>query len=571
MAAMPVAMVQASPATVPVAQVNAPDDVVQPWLAQQLAAASATEMLHVMVHAAGASSIGDAVAAVQASGMALQDTWPRIGVAVAVGTPAQIQGVALQPGVVYVEGNQPLDYHMDTSHTATRGDLARASFTDVDGNPIDGTGVSIAIVDSGVDGDHPMFRLPDGTSKVRRNLEVNPACNFLVPQEGGLTNTACLVDSLTNKTDTGRAGGHGTHVAGTAAGLDVTTTDGRQLHGAAPGATLISISTGGAIAVLGANHGLNWILENHANPCAGNLTQPAVQECAPIRSTNHSYGPIGGGAFDPNSATTRLQDALAAEGVVTNWAAGNDGGDGSQDRVSPQAKNPTPGVIGVASFDDGDSGTRDGSTSSFSSRGRDGDVSTYPDISAPGSNITSACGPTLPICQSFEADLDYGTISGTSMATPHIAGIVAQLLQADPTLTPAQVEDVLEDTAYQFAGGADYEADLDARNDDHTTSFDKGHGLVDAAAAVAAILGLAVPDAPEVAGCVPGEPQVTDPAGDANAVLGAPVLPVNQPALDILSAQLTADPDTNDVTFTITVADLPDSPGGTSGEGEHFD
>ncbi len=65
------------------------------------------------------------------------------------------------------------------------------------------------------------------------------------------------------------------------------------------------------------------------------------------------------------------------------------------------------------------------------------------------------------------------------MASPYVAGVVATLFQAKPTLTPAEVEDALDDTAYKFTAGGAYEADLASANPDDTTSFDKGHGLVD--------------------------------------------------------------------------------------------
>ena len=66
------------------------------------------------------------------------------------------------------------------------------------------------------------------------------------------------------------------------------------------------------------------------------------------------------------------------------------------------------------------------------------------------------------------------------MAAPHIAGIVAQLFQANPAATPAQVEDALKTTAYKYADGAAYE-----QGPLGTTSFDKGYGLVDVVAAAA--------------------------------------------------------------------------------------
>lgn len=181
--------------------------------------------------------------------------------------------------------------------------------------------------------------------------------------------------------------------------------------------------------------------------------------------TNNSYGPIGGGTFDPQSATVKLQRALAAEGVVTVWAAGNDGGDGSASLTNPPGQDPTGGILSVASYFDQNTGTRDGTVSTYSSRGQASDPSTWPDLSAPGEDIESSCRPYLLICSTGLQPnngpglLDIGTfntISGTSMAAPHIAGIVAQLFQAAPTASPAAVEAALKSTTYPYANGAAY-------------------------------------------------------------------------------------------------------------------
>ncbi|WP_162830276.1 S8 family serine peptidase [Amycolatopsis palatopharyngis] len=538
--------------------------VLQPWLSTKLAGSAPGELVRVFVHAEDAAHLVDAKEAILGNGLEPVTTWAAIGVAVGVGTPEQIRAVAATDGVQYVEGDRRLEYTLDTSHEATRGDVARKTFTDGAGREIDGSGTSIAVVDSGIDGTHPMFQWPEGAakegSKVARNLENVCALGDF----DGQFNANCLVDEPTNNTDTNSAGGHGTHVAGIAAGVDVTLPDGREMHGAAPGAELVGISTGNALVLFGTNVGLNWILQNHENPCAGNLpTRPQV--CEPIVSTNHSYGPIGGGEYDPNGATAKFQDALVAEGIVTSWAAGNDGGDGTSDMVSPYAKSPNPGVLGVASYDDANTGTRNGAVSSFSSRGENGDPTSYPDISAPGSNITSACRPTLPICQSAEY-LDYGTISGTSMATPHLAGIVAQLRQADAAITPAEIEDVLEDNAHKFTDGANYESD--PRNSDDTTSFDKGHGLVDVAEAVAKVLGVSAPPADDDTTCTSSGPQLTDAQGDALG-FDPETTETNEPSLDIRTGFVTANVD-NDVTFHLTVDDLRSTPP-SGAEGEYFE
>jgi subtilisin family serine protease len=432
----------------------------------------------VMVHG---TSISAARQAVSATGMRKTGEFEAIGVVVANASKSQIQAVRSAPGVTYVEGGaQPIEFFQETSNTATRGAEAAATLTGADGTALTGKGVSVAVIDSGVDPTHPYFKEADGSSAVVANLKA--LCE-------PLTET-CSVQRVPGSvdTDTLSVGGHGTHVSGIVAGRPTTLTDGGELQGAAPGAKLVSISTGAGIVILGADSALNWVLENHEAPCGAGV--PA-STCPPIKVTNNSYGPSGGGEFDPESATVKLQRALAAEGVVTVWAAGNDGGDGSTSLTNPPGQDPTGGILSVASYYDQDTGTRDGVVSEYSSRGLASDASTWPDISAPGENITSSCRLYLAICstgldfRNGPGALDLGTfntISGTSMAAPHIAGIVAQLFQADPSATPADIERALKVSAHKFTDGAGYQA-----GDLGTTSYDKGHGLVDVVAAVAAL------------------------------------------------------------------------------------
>jgi serine protease AprX len=296
---------------------------------------------------------------------------------------------------------------------------------------------------------------------------------------------SCLVDVPTVvDTDLLAVGGHGTHVNGIAAGANYPLANGTAVGGSAPGAKIVSLSVGAALLIIGADSALNWVLENHAAPCGAGV--PAAT-CPPIKVVNNSYGPVGGGEFDPNSATVKLQRQLAAEDVVTVWANGNDGGDGSASLSNPAGTDPTPGILSVASYHDLGTGTRDGAVSDFSSRGAATDAGTWPDISAPGENIASACRLYLPICatglqpMNGPGLLDVGTynvISGTSMAAPQITGIVAQLFQAKPSATPGQIEDALKSTAYKFTAGAPYRA-----AGPYTSSYDKGTGLVDTVAA----------------------------------------------------------------------------------------
>jgi serine protease AprX len=446
---------------------------VQDFLAGQLSKLGPLEKATVLVHG---TDLAAAKQAVGASGLTTSTTFGKIGVVVARGTKTQIEKARTQPGVTYLEGNQPITFTAETSNQATRGDEALNTLTGADGTSLSGKGVSVGLVDSGVDPTHPYLTEQDGSSVVVSNNKV--LCD---PFEA-----ACQVVNVPNSvdTDTLSVGGHGTHVAGIIAGRPTTLADGTSQHGAAPGAKLVSLSTGAALVIVGADAALNWVLENHAAPCGAGVS---AAECPPIKVTNNSYGPSGGGEFDPQSATVKLQRALAAEGVATVWANGNDGGDGSENLSNPPGQDPTGGVISVASYNDLGTGTRDGEVSDFSSRGKAGQPSSYPDISAPGDLITSSCRPYLVICstgldpQNGPAATDIGTfntISGTSMAAPHIAGIVAQLFQRAPSATPAQVEDAIKSTAHKYTYGAAYEpAPLG------TTSYDKGYGLVDVVAA----------------------------------------------------------------------------------------
>lgn len=444
---------------------------VQPWLSSQLGTLQAATPTTVLVHGTDTAA---AQRAVSAAGLRSVTTFDKIGVVVATGLPAQVQAVRGESGVTYVEGNQPIEMTMATSNVATRGDEARNTLSGADGTSLDGKGVSVAVIDSGVDPSHPFLQNADGTSAVVKNLKM--VCE-------PLTESACApVDAGPLNTDLLSVGGHGMHVNGIVAGRDVTLSDGTKMHGAAPGSSLVSISTGAVLFIIGADAALNWVLENHDAPCGAGVS---ASTCPPIKVTSNSYGPTGGGAFDPSSATVKLQRELVKEGVVTVWANGNDGGDGSASLSNPPGMDPTPGILSVASFFDQNTGTRNGTVSDFSSRGKNGDQSTYPDISAPGEDITSSCRIYLPICTTGldpKEGGDYNTISGTSMATPHISGIVAQLFQANPSATPAQIESAIESTAYKYTDGAPYEAGTNG-----PTSFDKGHGLVDVVEAANAV------------------------------------------------------------------------------------
>ncbi len=445
---------------------------VDDYLVRELRTLAPGATTTVMVHG---TNIAASRRAATASGMRVVTTFDKIGVAVARGTSTQIAAAGNRTGVTYLEGNTPIAFSLATSNIATRGARAVSNRTGANGLRLNGSGVSVAVIDSGIDPTHPFFR--------KRAVVAN--LKSLCADESN-TDPSCVVRVPNNvDTDTSSGGGHGTHVSGIVAGRPVTLTDGTRMQGAAPGAKLVSISTGAVLLIVGADSALNWVLENHDAPCGPGI---AVATCPPIKVTNNSYGPIGGGSFDPRSATVKLQRALLLEGVVTVWAAGNDGGDGSESLTNPPGQDPKGGIISVASYFDRNTGTRAGAISEYSSRGNRAQPSTWPDISAPGEDITSSCRPTQPICSTGgdprngpePTDLaTFNTISGTSMAAPHIAGITAQLFQADPTATPFAIEAALKSTAHRYTNGAPY-----SRQGNYLTSFDKGTGLVDVIGAV---------------------------------------------------------------------------------------
>ncbi len=354
---------------------------------------------------------------------------------------------------------------------ATRVALAQQQLLGADGQPLDGAGTSIALIDTGVDPTHPALRLPDGSTKVVRDLGTG---NCLGQSE---TDSSCLTDVPVSTNTDAPLGGHGTFVSGVAVGDDYTLSDGTPVGGNAPGARIVMISA--TTLLVGVTNAFSWVLSNHNTPCGPRVPASA---CPPIRVVSASWG-------TSDAVIVSLEQQLVQAGVVVVWANGNDGGDGSTNNSNPgPSMDPTPGVLTVASYDDLGTGTRDGAVAPSSSRGAAGEPQTWPDISAPGVDIVSSCRPGMLICGTIgmnprngpgPSDIDtYFEASGTSWSAPAVAGIVAMLFQADPTATPAQIDDALKATAYEYQGGAPYVV-----VGPYTSSYDKGTGLVDAYAA----------------------------------------------------------------------------------------
>ena len=406
-------------------------------------------------------------------GLTLVRDYPAIAAVIASGTVAQFRAVAGEAGVNYVENIAKIELAGDTAEWATRVGVVRnpaagGPYRAANSAILDGAGVGVAVVDSGVDWSHP-----DLKARVAKNFKVVCATPFLIDTTTGQC-FRTVVQPMPPGVSSDTTSGHGTHVAGIVAG-DGTASSG-NFKGVATGSTLYAFGVGEALSAAWAGEALYYILTHY------NSFSPA------IKVINNSYGNPAGSGYDPNGALEKTVNALVTQkGVTMVFAAGNDGGDGSADMTSGYCKDPTAGVICVANYDDSDSGHRNNALDAGSSRGKNGAPTTYPDVAAPGANITSTCQVTNALCNaagfltpSLAWEPWYRNAYGTSMSAPHVAGIAALMLQAKPTLTPADVEDILLDTAHKFGTG--YVSD--PQNGGSTTSFDKGAGLADAPAAL---------------------------------------------------------------------------------------
>ncbi|MEV6105839.1 S8 family serine peptidase [Streptomyces sp. NPDC051940] len=274
----------------------------------------------------------------------------------------------------------------------------------------DGKGVKVAILDTGVDATHPDLQ---GRISELRNFSDSP--------------------------DTVDRHGHGTHVASTIAGSGAAS-DGRN-KGVAPQADLLIgkvLGDSGSAPTSVVMTGMDWAA--HSGADVVNMS---------LGASNKTDG------TDPISV---LVNQLTADtGTLFVIAAGNAG---------PKATTlGTPGVadaaLTVGAVD------RQDATASFSSRGpRFRDLAVKPDIAGPGVGIVAARAAGTSMGSPVNAN--YTAASGTSMATPHLAGAAAILVQKHPGWSPADIKGVLMSSAKTVTGGA----------------FEVGSGRVDVPAAL---------------------------------------------------------------------------------------
>ncbi|WP_250030058.1 S8 family peptidase [Paractinoplanes maris] len=276
----------------------------------------------------------------------------------------------------------------------------------------EGRGVDVAVLDSGIDPEHP-----DLTGQVAASASFVPSDE-----------------------DTTDYNGHGTHVASTIAGTGAAS-DGQE-RGVAPGARL---HVGKVLDTEGRGQE-SWII-------AGMEWAARDQRS---RIVSMSLGGPGGDGSEPMSAAV---DALSAEtGALFVIAAGNGG---PADIGSPGSADAAL-TVGAVDADD--------QLAEFSSTGpRTGDGGLKPEITAPGVDILAARSHFVRGGSGF-----YTTMSGTSMATPHVAGAAALVAAAHPDWTGPRIKQALvgtaratpQYTAYQAGGGR-----LDAYAAAHATLF----------------------------------------------------------------------------------------------------
>ncbi len=187
--------------------------------------------------------------------------------------------------------------------------------------------------------------------------------------------------------------GHGTHVAGTIAGTS---------YGVAKAATIHAVrvlNNQGSGTIAGVVAGVNWVATNHVKPAVANMS-------------------LGGGA---NTSLDNAVQGAITRGVTFAVAAGN-----SNTNAASTSPARVAAALTVGSSD------RTDARSSFSNYGP------VVDVFAPGGGITSAWNTS---------DTATNTISGTSMAAPHVAGVVARYLQGNRNVTPAQVATAITSNA----------------------------------------------------------------------------------------------------------------------------
>jgi len=291
----------------------------------------------------------------------------------------------------------------------------------------DGTGSVVAILDTGVRGDHEglndmddePFTMgceqpdPDPTNPNPIPIDCDPKIIAFYD--------SVFTDSEQDPSTSYDSGTHGSHVAGIAAGTgggQADPTSGLKYIGAAPGAFLINLLACCDGDIEDVIQGAQWAIENKDKYGIDIVTSSLGEQQLEIHFDN-----------DGSSTWSRQMDSVVEAGIITTLSAGNEFGGatfaGCNTIDSPGDANLP---VTVASLD------KDLGLAIYSSRGYTSDGRVKPDVATIGSSIMAPDAATSD---------GYTSKSGTSMATPLMAGIAALMVEANPDITPAEFKDII--------------------------------------------------------------------------------------------------------------------------------
>jgi len=501
-------------------------------------------------HTPGAIELGR----LQAAGILKGFTLRALPMVIADVSATQLISVSSQPGVLSVWANRVMTPFTNASRPfigvpqlmadqeVTSRNLNNPGF------PISGKGIGIGYVDTGIDGTNNDLKF--GTKTVQNVIQ--PLAQGVVSDGGLVVGVGVSISDLIpagfvppiyieNVQFSDCESGHGTFGSGVAAGLGVNS--GGFYGGVARGAQLVGVNSGNdlglpLVAILGA---YDYLMVN--------------QFAYNIRVINNSWGSsLADSEIDPDNPINVATRYAHDRNITVVFAAGNSG-------TKANAINPYSTMAWTISVAAGEKQGL-GTPASFTSRGVDNGpnpdtagmpadpsapLNLRPDVTGPGVDIKScrtrgagieAVAGTIPV---FVGSNDlttippgflpfYTTSQGTSFSCPHVSGVVALMLEANPTLTPDDVVTLLRQTATPMP----YEQRV------------VGAGYVDAHNAVRAVMGLIPVAHPATLFRQPTDPKIFDPAGDQ----------FGTNAQDIRTGDFAYDPAARQIVYTLTLADL---------------